>query len=165
MCAPQNLQKMDGEKTIYLYLTDMPCNVPNDKPVDDNVMYFESVIECFEDDSCDKYSLFSALEKEKALFMKKTFYDLLEHNNGSFCKNHVLIDALLMYKTYVELVDDSAFGKNILQSCVDFVTYLFKLFRLQSKIVVILPQQLILKQYNLSELLKHLLQLSIIETV
>ncbi|ADB84421.1 hypothetical protein [Apocheima cinerarium nucleopolyhedrovirus] len=157
---------MAAEKTIYLYLSDLPADMQNDKRADDDVLYFESVIECFEDDSCDKYSVFATLKKEQALFMKKTFYDLLEHNNGTYCKNHVLIDALLMYKTYVELVDESAFGNDILESCVDFLTNIFKLFRLQSKIIVVASQNI--NNYNhdnLSELLKHLLQLSIIEIV
>ncbi|QYC92748.1 P18 [Trabala vishnou gigantina nucleopolyhedrovirus] len=153
-------------RTIYLYLSDMPEGVQNDKPVDDNVMYFESTIECFEDDTCDKFSVFSALKKEEALFMKKTFYDLLEHNDGAYCKNHVLIDALLMYKTYVELVEESAFGNDILESCVDFITNIFRLFRLQSRIVVVVPPSSVnFEQDNLSALLKHLLNQSIIEIV
>ncbi|QHB21743.1 p18 [Artaxa digramma nucleopolyhedrovirus] len=156
---------MASERAIYLYLSDMPADVQNDKPYDDNVMYFENVIECFEDETCDKYSVFASIKKEKALFMKKTFYDLLEHSSGAYCKNHVLIDALLMYKTYVELVDESAFGNEILESCVDFVTNIFKLFRLQSKIIVLLPPHIDLDQDNLSALLKHLHQLAVIEIV
>ncbi|AGR56834.1 ac93 [Hemileuca sp. nucleopolyhedrovirus] len=151
--------------TIYLYLCNMPEGVQNEKPCDENVMYFESVAESFEDDGCDKFSVFATLKKEEALFMKKTFYDILEHNNGTYCKNHVLIDALLMYKTYVELVDESAFGNNILESCVEFIVNIFRLFRLQSKIVVVLPHGIDFEQDNLSALLKHLSQLAIIEIV
>ncbi|ACO53530.1 p18 [Euproctis pseudoconspersa nucleopolyhedrovirus] len=154
-----------NERVICLYLCDMPPGVQNDKPCDDDVMYFENVIECFEDETCDKHSVFASLEKEKALFMKKTFNDIVEHNSGAYCKNHVLIDALLMYKTYVELVDESAFGNEILESCANFVSYIFKLFRLQSKIIVVLPLHINLDQDNLSALLKHLLQFSIIEIV
>lgn len=152
-----------GEKVIKLYLSDMPDNVQNDKPVDSCTIYFEGVIECFEDDSCDKLSLFATLKREESLFMQKTFFDLLEHNHGNYCKHHVLIDALLMYKTYVELVDDSAFGNDILESCVQFLAHIFKLFRLQSRIVVVLSYRL--PQDNLSTLLNYLVQLSVIEIV
>ncbi|QAT90357.1 hypothetical protein KM622_gp071 [Spodoptera exempta nucleopolyhedrovirus] len=156
---------MTEERTINLYLTDMPEGIVNDKPDDGDVVYFEGIIECVDDGSCDKLSLFSELKKEEALFMRKTFNDLLEHNNGNYCKNHVLIDALIMYKTYVELVDDSAFGVNILNYCVEYLTHLFKLFRLQSRIIIVLPSHVDWQQDNLSALLKHLLQNSIIEIV
>ncbi|AHH82659.1 P18 [Buzura suppressaria nucleopolyhedrovirus] len=155
---------MTSEKTIHLYLRDLPPGVQNDKPVDDKIIYFENIIECVEEDNvCDKYSVLAALKQEQALFMEKTVSDLVMHNNGNYCNNHVLIDALLMYKTYVELVDESAFGHDIQKSCVEFLEYLFKLFRLQSKIVVNLPNDVNFEQDNLSVLLKHLLQLSIIE--
>ncbi|AAM09203.1 hypothetical protein [Mamestra configurata nucleopolyhedrovirus A] len=151
------------ERTICLYLSDMPEGVQNDKPDDNDVIYFEGIIECIDDESCHKTSFFSELKKEEALFMKKTFSDLLEHNNGNYCKNHVLIDALIMYKTYVELVDESAFGVNTLNSCVEYLTYLFKLFRLQSRIVIVVPSHVDWQQDSLSALLKHLLNNSIIE--
>lgn len=141
----------------------MPVGLQNDKLDDNNVLYFESIIECFDDESCDKFSFFAALKKEESLLMKKTVYDLIEHADGNYCKNHVLIDALLMYKTYVELVDESAFGNDILESCVDYVTNIFRLFRLQSRIIVVLPPHANLAQDNLSEVLKHLLQQSVIE--
>ncbi|AKN80585.1 P18 [Perigonia lusca single nucleopolyhedrovirus] len=159
------------ENCICLYIGDMPPNVVNDKPYDEDVIYFESVVECLDDDNedCDKFSFFATLKKEGSLFMKKTFHDLLENNNGNYCKNHVLIDALLMYKTYVELVDESAFGSDILKSCIDYITNLFKVFRLHSRIVIVLPSTastyIDWQQDNLSALLKHLHQLSVIEIV
>jgi Protein of unknown function (DUF682) len=154
-----------NEKVIYLYLSDMPPGVNNDKPEEDNVIYFEGIIESVDDQSCDKLSLLAELKKEEALFMKKTFNDLLEHTHGCYCKNHVLIDALLMYKTYAELVDESAFGVNIVESCAQYITHIFKLFRLQSRIIVVLPTHVDWQQDNLSVLLKYLLNLSIIEIV
>ncbi|UOQ18868.1 P18 [Olene mendosa nucleopolyhedrovirus] len=153
------------QRTIYLYLGDLPNGIQNDKPDDNNVMYFESIIECFDDESCDKFSFFAALKKEEALFMQKTFNDLLEHSNGVYCKNHVLIDALLMYKTYAELVDESAFGNDILKSCVDLLTNIFRLFRLQSKIVVVVPRDAGANLDNLGALLKHLEQFSLVEVI
>jgi hypothetical protein len=150
--------------TICLYLCDMPAGLHNDKPNEDNIIYFQGIIECFDDAGYDKFSFFAELKKEEALFMKKTFYDIVEHNNGNYCKNHVLIDALLMYDTYVQLVDETTWGSNILESCIEFLTYIFRLFRLQSRIVVVVPKHLN-EQDNLSALLKHLLDLSIIEIV
>jgi hypothetical protein len=166
-CASSGVKGiMAAERIIYLYLSDLPADMQNDKRADDDVLYFESVIECFEDDSCDKYSVFASLIKEQALFMKKIYNDISEHNNGTYCKNHVLIDALVKYKTYVELVDESAFGNDILESSVDFLINIFKLFRLQSKIIVVSSQNINSYNHdNLSEVLKHMSQLSIIEFV
>ncbi|AJD80773.1 hypothetical protein [Pseudoplusia includens SNPV IE] len=155
----------ESEKTIYLYLSDMPNGMQNDKADDGDIIYFEGIIECFDDETADKFGFFAELKKEEALFMKKTFYDLIEHNNGNYCKNHVLIDALIMYKTYAELVDESAFGVNILNYCVEYLTHVFKLFRLQSRIIVVLPANVDWQQDNLSALLKHLLQSTLIEIV
>ncbi|ACI47445.1 P18 [Spodoptera eridania nucleopolyhedrovirus] len=151
------------ERTIYLYLVDMPEGVNNDKPDDNDVVYFEGIIESVDDGSCDKLSLLAEIKKAESLLMRKTYNDLLEHNNGNYCKNHVLIDVLLMYKTYVELVDDSAFGVNILKYCVDQLTYIFKLFRIQSRIIIVLPSHINWEEDYLSALLKHLLHNSIIE--
>ncbi|AXS67738.1 p18 [Cryptophlebia peltastica nucleopolyhedrovirus] len=150
-------------KTINLFLHDMPPGVQNDKEIDENVIFFDGVIECVEDDHTDKYCALAECEKINALLMQKIVVDLLENSNGNYCKNHVLIDSLLMYKTYVELVDESAFGENFLESCVLHITSIFKLFRAQSRIVVLLPSNINWKQDNLSALLKHLLQLSLIE--
>ncbi|AAG53824.1 unknown [Helicoverpa armigera nucleopolyhedrovirus] len=158
-------QEQQDERTIYLYLCDPPENVQNNKQDDDSVIYFEGIIECMLDETCDKFSFFSELKKEEALFMKKTYNDLIEHNNGTYFKYHVLLDALIMYKTFVELVDDSAFGKSILTYCEQFVAYIFKLFRLQSRIVVVLPPNVNWEEDNLSALLNHLLQLSVIQIV
>nr|WUR10759.1 p18 [Calliteara abietis nucleopolyhedrovirus] len=178
------------DRTIFLYLCDMPAGLQNDKPVDDHPLYFESVVECFEDESVSKYGIFAEQERQKSLFMIKTWCDLINHNHGAYCKHHVLIDALLMYKTYAELVDESAFGNEIFTSCTEFVAHIFKVFRLQSKIIVVLPTTTTntiigtindtnnnnnsgggdgggvnLQQDNLSALLKHLLRSSIIEIV
>lgn len=141
----------------------MPEGVNNDKPDDNDVVYFEGIIESVDDGSCDKLSLLAEIKKAESLLMRKTYNDLLEHNNGNYCKNHVLIDVLLMYKTYVELVDDSAFGVNILKYCVDQLTYIFKLFRIQSRIIIVLPSHINWEEDYLSALLKHLLHNSIIE--
>ncbi|AUV65351.1 hypothetical protein [Alphabaculovirus myunipunctae] len=154
-----------AERTIFLHVADMPKDVNNDKPNDDDVLYFEGIIECIDDEQCDKFSIVSEMKKEEALIIKKTLKDLLEHNNGNYCKNHVLIDVLIMYKTYVELVDESAFGVNLLKSCVDIVTNLFKLFRLQSRVVIVVPSRASWQQDSLSTLFNHLLNHSIIEIV
>ncbi|AKC91684.1 ac93 [Lambdina fiscellaria nucleopolyhedrovirus] len=152
-----------SDAVLYLHLCDLPPNVRNDKPDDGDVIYFESLIECFEDTDCDKYSFFDTQTKELALFMKKLYYDLRHHNRGNYCKNHVLIDALLMYKTYLELVNDSAFGHNLFDSCIGFVTNIFKIFSLHSRIVLVVPPGAGLEVDNLSKLLEHLLQQSIVE--
>ncbi|QWO71625.1 AC93-like protein [Orgyia pseudotsugata single capsid nuclopolyhedrovirus] len=156
---------MAEARTIVLYLCDMPAGIQNEKPIDENVLYFDGVVECLEDKTTSMYSLFAEMLRQKALLIKKMWCDLVEYNNGTYCKNHVLIDALVMYKTYVELVDESAFGNNIFEYCTELAANLFKVFRLQSKIVVVLSPDVNFEQDNLSAFLKHLLQLSIIEIV
>nr|ACA02631.1 unknown [Spodoptera frugiperda multiple nucleopolyhedrovirus] len=141
----------------------MPEGINNDKPNDDDVVYFGGVIECLDDESCDKLSVLYEVKKEEALLMRKTLNDIVVHSSGNYCKNHVLIDALLMYKTYVELVDDTAFGKNILNIILDYLTSIFKLFRLQSRIIIVLPNNINLEENNLSKLLKHLSDNLIVE--
>ncbi|ACF05359.1 hypothetical protein [Adoxophyes orana nucleopolyhedrovirus] len=153
------------KKVINLFLQNMPAGIQNDKLDDENVIYFDGVIECIEDQQTDKFCALAECEKIKALLMQKILIDLVENSNGNYCKNHVLIDLLLMYKTYIELVDESAFGINFLESCFLYITSVFKLFRTQSRIVLILPSNINWEQDNLSALLKHLLQFSLIEIV
>ncbi|AUA60309.1 P18 [Operophtera brumata nucleopolyhedrovirus] len=150
--------------TIQLFLF-TPHDVENDKPdYGNDTIYFEAINESVFDASCDKYSLFAELKKEEALFMKKTYDDLVHYFNGNFYKNHVLLDALVMYKTNIEEhVDNTAFGKNILDYCENFIVSLFQLFRLQSKIIVLLPRNHNLDEDNLSALLKRLSDQSIIQ--
>lgn len=150
--------------TCVLYLCDMPSGMQNGKPDDNNPIYFEGVTESLDVESgCDRYSLLAEHLKLEALFIGKLYYDLLHYNSGNYCRNHVLIDALRKYKTYVDLVDNSAFGVNVLDSCVQTIVHYFKMFKLQSRIVVMLPQALDWEKDNLSALLKRLLELDIIE--
>lgn len=150
--------------TIQLFLF-TPHDVQNDKPdYGNDTIYFEAINESVIDASCDKYSLFAELKKEEALFMKKAYDDLVHYFNGNFYKNHVLLDALVMYKTNIEEhVDNTAFGKNILDYCENFIVSLFQLFRLQSEIIVLLPRNHNLDEDNLSALLKRLSDQSIIQ--
>lgn len=81
-------------------------------------------------------------------------------NEGVFNKHHVLFDAMIMYKTYVNLVDESAFGSNVINYCEQFITAIFEIFTLSSKIVVVVPVNW--ENDNLSVLLKHLHNLNLI---
>lgn len=147
---------------INLFLGEPPHNLNNDKCDDCDVIYFEGIIECLTNESRDKLSCFAEMKKEEALLMKKAYMDLMQHSAGNYYKYHTLLDALLMYKTCVELIDESAWAANVLESCEIFVTYMFKLFSEQSRIVVIVPANVNWEEDNLSALLKHLSQLSII---
>jgi hypothetical protein len=157
---------MAAEKVIHLFLRDLPDGVSNDKPEEDDedVIYNEGVVESLKDESCDKHSVFAALREQQALFTKKAYVDLVKHNHGNYCRNHVLIDLLLFYTNTVdELVcNNSAFAMSVLSSSEQIVTNWYRLFRLQSRIVVVVPPGVNWQEDNLSALLKHLLQLSII---
>ncbi|AKN81043.1 P18 [Lonomia obliqua multiple nucleopolyhedrovirus] len=155
-------------KAVVLYLCQAPpatiIATGNGGGVNDNddepTIYFENIKECLTDDHCDKYSYFAELKHEQALFMKKTYKHLICKNEGHYIKNHVLFDAMIMYKTYVQLVDESAFGSNVLNYCEQFITALFEIFTLNSKIVVCVPGNW--ESDNLSVLLKHLHSLNLI---
>ncbi|AAR28863.1 ORF99 [Leucania separata nucleopolyhedrovirus] len=147
---------------LNLYLGDPPKNLVNDKCDDCDVIYFEGIIESLTNSSCDKLSCFVEMKREEALLMKKACIDLKKHSSGNFFKYHALLDALLMYKTCVDLIDDSAWAANVLESCETLVTYMFKLFTDRSQIVVIIPPEVNYQEDNLSALLNHLLQQSII---
>ncbi|USC25936.1 p18 [Palpita vitrealis nucleopolyhedrovirus] len=156
---------MSASKTIVLYL----CQVPSlatltsngDADADEPAIYFETIKECLDNNQCDKFACFAEVKQEQALFMKKTYKHLVLKNEGAYNKNHVLFDAMIMYKTYVELVDETAFGSNVLNYCVQFITAIFEIFTLSSKIVVAVPNDW--KNDNLSVLLKHLYDLNLIQ--
>ncbi|AGE89934.1 hypothetical protein SlsnVgp079 [Spodoptera littoralis nucleopolyhedrovirus] len=158
----QQQQQQEQRRTLNLFLGEPPANVENDKCDDDDVIYFEGVIESLTDDERDKHSCFSEIKKEEALLMKKAYFDLMYHSAGNYYKYHTLLDALLMYKTCVELIDDSAWSANVIESCETFVTFMFRLFGLFNRIVVVVPANVNWEEDNLSALLKQLSQLSII---
>nr|AFS51943.1 DekiORF65 [Dendrolimus kikuchii nucleopolyhedrovirus] len=156
---------VDGDKTVVLYLCRAPATVSlsgarDNDDLDEPTIYFENIKECLTDDRCDKLSYFAELKQEQALFMKKVYKHLVCKNAGAFNRHHVLFDAMIMYKTYVQLVDESAFGSNVLHYCEQFITAIFEIFTLSSKIVVVVPDNW--ENDNLSVLLKHLLSLNLI---
>ncbi|UZE89738.1 P18 [Parapoynx stagnalis nucleopolyhedrovirus] len=152
---------MSSDKIITLFLCRSSEGVHVNKDDDDEpIIYFENIKEILTDDQCDKYTYFAELKQEQALFMKKTYKHLVLKNQGVFNKHHVLLDAMIMYKTYVQLVDESAFGTNVINYCEQFITAVFEIFNLSSKIVVAVPNNW--ETDNLSVLLKHLHSLHLI---
>jgi Protein of unknown function (DUF682) len=150
-----------SNKVITLFLCRSPEGVYVNKDDDDEpIIYFENIKEILTDDQCDKYTYFAELKQEQALFMKKTYKHLVLKNQGVFNKHHVLLDAMIMYKTYVQLADESAFGANVINYCEQFITTVFEIFNLSSKIVVAVPNNW--ETDNLSILLKHLHSLNLI---
>jgi hypothetical protein len=167
-----NNNSIDGLKKIYLYLCKPPPNVLINTAVvtaatvndvdNDPVIYFENIKECLTDDRCDKYAYFAELKQQQALFMQKICNHLICKNNGNFVKDHVLFDALIMYTTYATLIDESAFGINVLNSCEQFIAHLFRIFVLSGVVIVtIVPTNW--ENDNLSVLLKHLYSLGLIK--
>lgn len=151
------------DKVVQLYLCHVPTSVTlsvSDADADEPMIYFENIMECFTDASCDKLTYFAELKQEQALFMKKLFNHLSCKSNGIYNKHHVLFDLMVMYKTYVELTDESAFGSNVLNSCVEFIVGAFQVFNLFSRVVVLVPPGW--ENDNLSVLLKHLHNLNLI---
>jgi len=128
---------------------------------DEPIIYFENIKECLTDDSCDKYAYFAENKQEQAAFMEKLYNHLVLKNEGVYNRNHVLFDTMIMYKTYVKLFDDSAFGSNVLKYCRDYIISIFKIFTLSSKIGVVVPVNW--ENDNLSVLLKELYSLNLID--
>ncbi|AAK85645.1 hypothetical protein [Epiphyas postvittana nucleopolyhedrovirus] len=146
-----------AHKTVRLFLCPVPSGIAlsiNDADADEPIIYFENIKECLGDASCDKLTYFAELKQEQALFIKKLYKHMVLKNDGVYNKHHVLFDLMVMYKTYVQLADESAFGSNVLKYCEDFITGAFELFSLGSRIAVSVP--LGWENDNLSVLLKHL---------
>ncbi|AUR45088.1 P18 protein [Spilosoma obliqua nucleopolyhedrosis virus] len=150
-------------KLVRLYLCPVPSSVAlnvSDADADEPMIYFENIKECLTDASCDKLTYFAELKQEQALFMKKLYKHMVLKNDGAYNKHHVLFDLMVMYKTYVQLADESAFGSNVLHYCEQFITGAFEVFGLGSRIVVLVPPGW--ENDNLSVLLKHLHGLNLI---
>ncbi|QDL57037.1 P18 [Dione juno nucleopolyhedrovirus] len=150
-------------KTVRLYLCPAPpsavvsvCDADADEPI----IHFENIKELLTDASCDKLAYFAELKQEQALFMKKLYRHMVLKSDGAYTKHHVLFDLMVMYKTYVQLADESAFGSNVLHYCEQFITGAFEVFGLGSRIAVVVP--LGWENDNLSVLLKHLHGLNLI---
>lgn len=142
---------------MRLYLCPVPPSVAlsvGDADADEPMIYFESITECLTDASHDKLTYFAELKQEQALFMKKLYRHMVLKGDGAYNRHHVLFDLMVMYKTYVQLADESAFGSNVLQYCEQFITGAFEIFGLASRVTVLVPPAW--ENDNLSVLLKHL---------
>ncbi|AGR57098.1 P18 [Choristoneura rosaceana nucleopolyhedrovirus] len=152
-----------ADKVVRLYLCQVPPSVAlsvDDADADEPMIYFENITECLTDASCDKLTYFAELKQEQALFMKKLYKHMVLKSDGAYNKHHVLFDLMVMYKTYVQLADESAFGSNVLHYCEQFITGAFEVFGLGSRVVVLVPPGW--ENDNLSVLLKHLHSLNLI---
>ncbi|AAQ91732.1 unknown [Choristoneura fumiferana DEF multiple nucleopolyhedrovirus] len=150
-------------KTVRLFLCPVPSSAAltvGDAAFDEPIIHFENIKECLTDASCDKMTYFAELKQEQALFMKKLYRHMVLKSDGNYNKHHVLFDLMIMYKTYVQLADESAFGSNVLNYCEQFITGAFELFGLGSRIEVLVPPGW--ENDNLSVLLKHLHGLNLI---
>ncbi|AQQ80361.1 P18 [Betabaculovirus altermyunipunctae] len=127
-------------RVLNLY-TFKPTNVSNDS-VDDEVEFMmQGLLECLDSDTADKHACFLELKREQALLMQKVTNDFKNHLQGTYFRNHVLLDALVLYRKYVtEFGDSSAFGQECVSLCVDIVYSVYELFGCASDIVVNVKQ-------------------------
>lgn len=123
-------------RVLNLY-TFKPTNVSNDN-VDDEVEFMlQGILESLEVNTVDKHACFLELKREQTLLLQKVAHDFKNHLQGTFFRNHVLLDVLVLYDKYVtEFGDASAFGQECVSLCVDIVYSVYEIFSCASEIVV-----------------------------
>lgn len=129
-------------RVLNLY-TFKPNNVSNDNVEDEVEFMLQGLVESLESDTTDKYACFIELKREQALIMQKVAHDFKHYLQGTYFRNHVLLDSLALYKKYTtEFGDSSAFGRECVALCVEIVFSVFELFGCASEIVVNVKQDI-----------------------
>lgn len=127
-------------RVLNLY-TFKPTNVSNDSVEDDVEFMLQGLVESLDSDNTDKHACFLELKREQTLLLQKMSNDFRYHLQGTYYRNHVLLDVLVMYKKYVdEFADASAFGRECVAMCVEIVYSVFEMFTCASEIVVNVQQ-------------------------
>ena len=129
-------------RVLNLY-TFKPTNVTNDS-VDDHIdLVLQGIVESLDNKNTDKYACFLELKREQAHIFHKLAHDFTHHLEGTFFRNHVLLDVLKLYESYVkEFKDRSAFGQDCVAQCIDIVYSVYQVFNRTSDIVVNVKQDI-----------------------
>jgi|WetSurMetagenome_2_1015567.scaffolds.fasta_scaffold18666_3 hypothetical protein len=111
---------------LYTFRPNFVCD---DEGADCVELYIQGIVEALNDNAKDKLACFLEIKREEVLLFEKFSRDLRNGTEGSFYRNHVLLDALVMYKKYsVEFGDDSAFGRELVKLSLDLVCSLYETF-------------------------------------
>nr|AIU36739.1 ORF92 [Cydia pomonella granulovirus]AIU37299.1 ORF92 [Cydia pomonella granulovirus]QDW81152.1 ORF92 [Cydia pomonella granulovirus]QGY99487.1 ORF92 [Cydia pomonella granulovirus]QGY99912.1 ORF92 [Cydia pomonella granulovirus] len=144
--------------TINLFTYKPPPNTVCDDDIDKQNFFIQGVLEALNDNSKSKQACFLELKREQCLLLRKIKHDLLYSCEGNYCQNHVLLDALHLYKLYKEEFDDtqSAFDIDLMQTCREMVYLTFELFSCAANIVVFVHASANYKDNVLAQLLVEL---------
>ncbi|AGQ20338.1 hypothetical protein CaLGV080 [Clostera anastomosis granulovirus A] len=124
--------------TLQLYTFRPSTKTSCDDRHDTDEFYIQGVVESLHDEGKSKHACFLELKREQTVLLKRLGRDLIENVDGSFYRNHVLLDALKLYGLYSEEFDDvtSAFDVDVMNSTRETVTLLFDLFGHATNVVV-----------------------------
>lgn len=120
---------------MYTYKPETICDDDDD---DDNRFYVQGIMEALREPSRSKLACFLELKLEQKLMMEKLKNDIVTKCTGNYCKTHILLDLMNLYKTYTEEFDDetSAFDLEVLNACRETVKCVFELFSCVTDITV-----------------------------
>lgn len=120
---------------LYTFRPNFACNDEGDECAE---LYIQGIVEALNDNAKDKLACFLEIKREEVLLFEKFSRDLRNNTEGSFYRNHVLLDALVMYKKYsVEFGDDSAFGRELVKLSLELVCSLFETFSCAADKIVV----------------------------
>ncbi|AAS82656.1 ORF82 [Agrotis segetum granulovirus] len=124
---------------LYTFKPNVLCLDESDEREE---MYIQGIVEAVENQSCDKLACFLELKKEQVLLLKRLSDHILNRTSGNYFRNHVLLDVLVMYKKYnEEFGEDTAFGNECAQLCLEIVQLMYELFSCTTNIVVLIESE------------------------
>lgn len=139
---------------LYTFRPNFACD---DEGADCAELYIQGIVESLNDDTKDKLACFLEIKREEVLLFEKFGRDLRNNIEGSFYRNHVLLDALVMFKKYsVEFGDDSAFGREVVKLSLDLVCGLYETFSCAANKIVVYVESDSSPEDEFSVLLRYL---------
>ncbi|AKR17518.1 P18 [Mocis latipes granulovirus] len=129
-------------RVLNLY-TFKPNNVTNGSVDDHFEIVLQGILESLDNKHTDKHACFLEIKQEQKHIFQKMAYDFIHHVEGTFFRNHILLDVLKMYEVYVkEFRDRSAFGQACVTQCIDIVYSVYQIFNRTSDIIVNVKQDI-----------------------
>lgn len=145
---------------LYTY---KPHHLVNGKLDPHSPIGTQGVLEAVNGDKTDKCACFLELKREQAHLITRLVEDFVHARSGEFYRSHVLLDALVWYDEYVsEFGDGGAFGRAVVQSCIDTVVSMYRLFATNGKLVVVWVREHDDRQHCVYVLLQHLAEQGIV---
>lgn len=124
--------------TLNLYTYKPSSDVVCSDELDVCIIYIQGIMESIYDITKDKLSCFLELKREQNCVIKKLKHDLLNHIEGNYYKNHILLDLLNLHNMYNEEFnnDTSGFDIEIINIHTETTMYIFELFSCATNINV-----------------------------